>query len=142
MTEYDYSPDAYKRYLATQQRIARWAENTSRYRPSNPFVASPTSGDSSQNSSFYKDSSRSSDSNHSKIRHRSTSSVKTITPNVDGPTYVKRSNTQSILVPIDGGGYVIIPPKGTRLEVMVSACLLLLSILAWWATSDVVIYVT
>ncbi|KAH0589836.1 hypothetical protein H2248_000031 [Termitomyces sp. 'cryptogamus'] len=32
MTEYDYSPEAYERYLATQQRISRWVATTEGYR--------------------------------------------------------------------------------------------------------------
>lgn len=31
MTEYDYSPEAYERYLATQARIARWVDNTEQH---------------------------------------------------------------------------------------------------------------
>lgn len=218
MTEYDYSPDAYERYLATQQRIARWVDNTSRYRPSNPFVHSPTVDSQAEHDSPLPDSpstsrvSRSSGSQYPKTRSRSssdathyklevphshkaptsvqrnsaeyspsptsrhtssssrsrpthhprhasqssssrytsrsnrthatTTSYKTVTPNQDGPTYVKRSDTQPILVPIDSGrgGYVIVPPRGTRMEVLVSSCLLLLLLLAWWATSDVEIF--
>ena len=33
MTEYDYSPEAYERYLATQTRIANWVEKTEQHRP-------------------------------------------------------------------------------------------------------------
>lgn len=33
MTEYDYSPGAYERYLETQQRIARWVDETEGHRP-------------------------------------------------------------------------------------------------------------
>ena len=33
MTEYDYSPDALERYLATQTRIARWVDETEQHRP-------------------------------------------------------------------------------------------------------------
>lgn len=175
MTEYDYSPDAYERYLATQKRIARWAEDTSRHHPSNPFVTSPSEDHSTH--SYTPQSSRSPERSHSKSSHRSasdtahqrphpsrsytapvpsqrsvaegssrsrsthhsrgtsrsstsrrtsgsshshatTSSFKTVTPNANGPTHVKRSRSQSILVPIDGGRYVIIPARGTRLEVM------------------------
>jgi hypothetical protein len=32
MTEYDYSPEAYDRYLATQNRIARWVDETEQHR--------------------------------------------------------------------------------------------------------------
>ncbi|KAJ3838643.1 hypothetical protein EV361DRAFT_146327 [Lentinula raphanica] len=31
MTEYDYSPEGYQRYLDTQRRISRWVENTNAY---------------------------------------------------------------------------------------------------------------
>jgi hypothetical protein len=42
MTEYDYSPEAYERYLATQNRIANWVNNTEQNRPQfeHPFQAS------------------------------------------------------------------------------------------------------
>ncbi|KAF9002899.1 hypothetical protein BDQ17DRAFT_1326283 [Cyathus striatus] len=40
MTEYDYSPDAYEKYLAGQQRIARWVDETQKYPPANPFLPS------------------------------------------------------------------------------------------------------
>ncbi|KIM48255.1 hypothetical protein M413DRAFT_226400 [Hebeloma cylindrosporum] len=33
MTEYDYSPEAYERYLATQTRIANWVDKTEQHRP-------------------------------------------------------------------------------------------------------------
>ncbi|KAG6829643.1 hypothetical protein H0H87_010608, partial [Tephrocybe sp. NHM501043] len=33
MTEYDFSPEAYHHYLATQQRIANWVETTEGHRP-------------------------------------------------------------------------------------------------------------
>lgn len=33
MTEYDYSPEAYERYLATQNRIANWVDHTEQHRP-------------------------------------------------------------------------------------------------------------
>ncbi|KAF5312096.1 hypothetical protein D9619_003503 [Psilocybe cf. subviscida] len=33
MTEYDYSPEAYDRFLATQDRIAKWVDTTERHRP-------------------------------------------------------------------------------------------------------------
>ena len=32
MTEYDYSPEAYERYLTTQRRIATWVDNTEQHR--------------------------------------------------------------------------------------------------------------
>ncbi|TFK42984.1 hypothetical protein BDQ12DRAFT_301932 [Crucibulum laeve] len=42
MTEYDYSPEAYERYLDKQLKIARWVDTTHQYSPSNPFtIATP-----------------------------------------------------------------------------------------------------
>lgn len=41
MTEYDYSPEAMERHLATQQRIARWVDNTLEHSPANPFIPLP-----------------------------------------------------------------------------------------------------
>ncbi|KAF8626278.1 hypothetical protein AX15_004951 [Amanita polypyramis BW_CC] len=38
MTEYDFSPEAYEKYVQTQHRIARWVDKTRRYTPSDPFV--------------------------------------------------------------------------------------------------------
>lgn len=39
MTEYDYSPEAYQRYLATQQRISKWVDTAEKSRTqfANPF---------------------------------------------------------------------------------------------------------
>jgi len=41
MTEYDFSPEAYERHLATQQRIGRWVDETERYPKENPFIPVP-----------------------------------------------------------------------------------------------------
>ncbi|KAH7907303.1 hypothetical protein BJ138DRAFT_1070454 [Hygrophoropsis aurantiaca] len=43
MTEYDYSPAAYERYLATQTRVSNWVSRTTEqaHQYSNPFVLSP-----------------------------------------------------------------------------------------------------
>jgi len=41
MTEYDFSPEARERYLATQNRIARWVDQTNKQPAENPFVALP-----------------------------------------------------------------------------------------------------
>ncbi|TFK27404.1 hypothetical protein FA15DRAFT_653668 [Coprinopsis marcescibilis] len=38
MTEYDYSPDAWDRYIATQQRIADWVDGTLQQAPCNAFA--------------------------------------------------------------------------------------------------------
>jgi hypothetical protein len=42
MTEYDYSPDAYERHLATQEKIARWVDETLEQSPCNPFALLPS----------------------------------------------------------------------------------------------------
>ena len=42
MTEYDYSPDAYERHLATQEKIARWVDQTLEHSPCNPFTLLPS----------------------------------------------------------------------------------------------------
>ncbi|KAG5637605.1 hypothetical protein H0H81_003997 [Sphagnurus paluster] len=43
MTEYDFSPGAYERYLATQRRIANWVDHTEGHRPEfgNAFTVQP-----------------------------------------------------------------------------------------------------
>ncbi|KAF8905525.1 hypothetical protein CPB84DRAFT_1745462 [Gymnopilus junonius] len=48
MTEYDYSPEAYQRYLATQNRIANWVDHTEQHRSQfeHAFQASPPEGPS------------------------------------------------------------------------------------------------
>ncbi|TFK26146.1 hypothetical protein FA15DRAFT_654623 [Coprinopsis marcescibilis] len=38
MTEYDYSPDAWERYIETQHRIARWVDGTLVQKPCNAFA--------------------------------------------------------------------------------------------------------
>ncbi|KIJ68038.1 hypothetical protein HYDPIDRAFT_107633 [Hydnomerulius pinastri MD-312] len=44
MTEYDYSPAAYERYIAQQTRVSNWVDHTTQqaHAYSNPFVLSPT----------------------------------------------------------------------------------------------------
>lgn len=46
MTEYDYSPEAYERYIAKQQSIARWVERQAQEAPryANPFLPSEAGG--------------------------------------------------------------------------------------------------
>jgi len=41
MTEYDFSPEAYERHLATQARIARWVDDTNSHSPENSFSPLP-----------------------------------------------------------------------------------------------------
>ncbi|GLB36889.1 hypothetical protein LshimejAT787_0311760 [Lyophyllum shimeji] len=47
MTEYDFSPGAYARYLATQRRIADWVDHTEGHRPAfgNAFTMQPSMKD-------------------------------------------------------------------------------------------------
>jgi hypothetical protein len=42
MTEYDYSPDAYERHMATQEKIRRWVDQTLEHSPCNPFALLPS----------------------------------------------------------------------------------------------------
>jgi len=42
MSEYDYSPEAIERHLATQQRVERWVDKTLEQSPSNPFESLPS----------------------------------------------------------------------------------------------------
>lgn len=48
MTEYDYSPEAYERHIATQQRISRWVDNTeaNAHQFKSPFVPPTEAGES------------------------------------------------------------------------------------------------
>lgn len=41
MSEYDYSPEAFERHLATQRRIERWVDQTREQSPANPFMPLP-----------------------------------------------------------------------------------------------------
>jgi hypothetical protein len=41
MTEYDFSPQAYDRYLASQTRISSWVDETNGHSPANPFLPLP-----------------------------------------------------------------------------------------------------
>ena len=41
MTEYDFSPQAYERHLATQTRISSWVNETNGHSPANPFLPLP-----------------------------------------------------------------------------------------------------
>ncbi|KAK1222159.1 hypothetical protein PQX77_015004 [Marasmius sp. AFHP31] len=70
MTEYDFSPDAYRRHMEKQDGVRRWAERTGQFHPANPFT--PTTP--SVQAMALKDSSRhrsGSSSGHKKHRSRS-----------------------------------------------------------------------
>ena len=45
MTEYDYSPAAYERYIAQQSRVSNWVRETKKHPLSNPYLLSPTPRD-------------------------------------------------------------------------------------------------
>lgn len=45
MTEYDYSPAAYERYMAQQSRVSNWVRETNKHAWTNPYMLSPTPRD-------------------------------------------------------------------------------------------------
>lgn len=45
MTEYDYSPAAYERYMAQQSRVSNWVRETNKHPLANPYLLSPTPRD-------------------------------------------------------------------------------------------------
>ncbi|KAF7430969.1 hypothetical protein PC9H_006684 [Pleurotus ostreatus] len=102
MTEYDYSPEAYERYMAKQHSIANWVSKTNSYPPANPFV--PTTP-AVQAKSLQRDMTR------------SNTSPAVAYPAHGNQPYV-HSGKQPLVVPIGGGQYVVVPPKGTRMEMM------------------------
>ena len=51
MSEYDFSPEAIERHLATQRRIERWVDKTLEESPSNPFESLPS--EASENSTTH-----------------------------------------------------------------------------------------
>lgn len=53
MTEYDYSPEAFERHMATQQRISKWVDQTGEHSPSNPFIPLPDEPAHSPQPAFY-----------------------------------------------------------------------------------------
>lgn len=59
MTEYDYSPAAYNRYIESQSRVGRWVDNANEHAREyvNPFV--PSNADPAEKSDFYASSSSS-----------------------------------------------------------------------------------
>jgi hypothetical protein len=75
MTEYDYSPDAVERYMATQSRVSNWVSHQSSEAPkySNPFQYSPSEAADKSRVEFYAQPERSG-------RSRSHSSSETARP--------------------------------------------------------------
>ena len=120
MTEYDFSPEAYERYLEKQSNIARWVDKTRRYAPSNPFfpttpaaqyAALNTRVDRTDPQSHRHNRSHSSHSSHSSKHqtrkqppsthhHRSTShSIPTAPPAQWQPVVDRRSDPYSRRAP-------------------------------------------
>ncbi|KDR84929.1 hypothetical protein GALMADRAFT_300678 [Galerina marginata CBS 339.88] len=60
MTEYDYSPEGYERFLATQNRIANWVDQTEQSRPQfeHPFQPGSAAGPSMRPGNLSYDSHR------------------------------------------------------------------------------------
>ncbi|KAL0950460.1 hypothetical protein HGRIS_010409 [Hohenbuehelia grisea] len=168
MTEYDYSPDAYERYIAKQLSIARWVDNTNQHAPANPYTPptpaqrtrplqtthearpqpirsktspsplpahqarsahsrrssnarSPTSHRPSASVSHLPDSasSRTQTSSRSHGSRHKPHRSNTAPAYVHQPIYIPqqgRIGTQAIILPPPGGQYVIVPPKGKRLD--------------------------
>ncbi|KAF8644639.1 hypothetical protein AX16_008359 [Volvariella volvacea WC 439] len=93
MTEYDYSPEAYERYLETQARIAKWVDHaeTKRAEFTNPFVPAPRSDldeDEVRNDFYNADPSRS-------HRHRSHHKSSTTSPNTSSSSINPSSSHSS-----------------------------------------------
>ncbi|KAL4246672.1 hypothetical protein ABKN59_008858 [Abortiporus biennis] len=172
MTEYDYSPDAYERYMENQNRVSNWVHNQANHAPryGNPFIPRSESTPpadlgrhpssrhrdyerSDRESSRYSSSSRphpsrsmtianppqqykhtrspsrSHEPSRSHSHHKSSSSstpVMYVPPAPQGyqtayKTYTidPRSQREIVLpAPRRGETYVIIPPKGQRVEVV------------------------
>lgn len=85
MTEYDYSPEAYEKYVRTQERISNWVSQTKAHERqyANPFVPSEAGGD------------RSSTPPPKPHRSRSSGSTTTVTvrPKAINPPPPQRSKT-------------------------------------------------
>ncbi|KAK1222160.1 hypothetical protein PQX77_015006 [Marasmius sp. AFHP31] len=76
MTEYDFSPDAYRRHMEKQDGVRRWAERTRQFHPANPFT--PTTP--SVQAMALKDSRHRSGSSSGHKKHRSRSVGGSSTP--------------------------------------------------------------
>jgi len=73
MTEYDYSPAAYERFMESQSRVGRWVDNATDHARefANPFL--PSHSDPAEKSDFYTSSSSSHRrSKSSSVQHHST----------------------------------------------------------------------
>lgn len=157
MTEYDYSPEGYARYLATQNRVSNWvtdqASRAQQYStpfgarsvstPPSDYYQRPSSGrrrSSSRHSSssyqaeprpaYSRDAYRSSHSTH--LPPQAGYTVAPPPPHAPAPpqgygaaykTYDPSSREVVLPAPRRGETYVIIPPKGRRIEIVVSLSL-------------------
>ncbi|KAL0569212.1 hypothetical protein V5O48_012759 [Marasmius crinis-equi] len=104
MTEYDFSPEGYRRHMEKQEVVRRWTENTGRYRPADPYVpATPavhaaralkqTGEYRSSDSGSYRDGYRS-DREYSRERNGSSGNKKHRSRSV-GESKHSRSNSYS-----------------------------------------------
>lgn len=87
MTEYDFSPEAYERHLATQNRIANWVGKTEEHRPQ--FVNALMVPPSAKSSSFNEAETAS--QRPSYRRHRSSDALRTYA-NVSGMDPMNAAN--------------------------------------------------
>ena len=173
MTEYDYSPEGYERYLETQSRVSNWvADQSARIQHPKSYtrsISTPPSDYSQYPSHRHPEHSRHRSSSSSRDRrseaHRSSTTAVEPTPRAIYPpqvhvaahplyyskpapvtyvapttavpqnyntsyrTYQYDGNSREIVIPRPRPGetYVIIPPSGRRVEVVVSLLSLPLS---------------
>ena len=153
MTEYDYSPEAYERYLSTQNRVSNWVHDQAVYsrQYQNAFVprsvSTPPSEDTYRPSSSHRESSSHHTSSHQApgqpdprriyaspphdvyAPSRQAVPISYIPPNAPpnathkmyNYTYDPRTREVVLPPPRPGETYVIIPPNGKRIEIVVSS---------------------
>jgi hypothetical protein len=146
MTEYDYSPEGYERYMATQTRVSKWVhEQTTNHRQyQSPFVPRSTSPPpahydrrpqpSHRDGSSRRSGSRTSSSHYREPRQiyqdpysasRSAyppqvAYVPQPPPNASYKAYSYDSTAREVVIPAPRRGetYVIIPPRGRHVEII------------------------
>lgn len=173
MTEYDYSPEGYSKYMETQNRVSNWVseQNTRMTRYTNPYtqarsISTPPTDYAPRSSSRHRDGDprshqRSSSSSHAPrpepkrslttpaeaiprslhthvptqpaTYYQHPAPVSYVAPTSQMPKgyntsyreYRYEPNSGEIVIPRPRAGetYVIIPPAGRRLEVVVSMLL-------------------
>lgn len=148
MTEYDYSPEAYERYLATQNRVSNWVNEQTAYsrqyksavvprsvstppvkddyRPSSSRRES-SSHHSSTHSSYYRPDHRRIDASHDAygpsrqvvpISYIPSDAPPNAVHKMYNYTYDPRTREVVLPPPRPGETYVIIPPNGKRIEIV------------------------